>query len=137
MHAWKAEFLFFQAPNEAVAGCYRYSSRPPTNSGRMTSYLELEDNLVEKQMEYFQIAEYSTPNNSSFVGPSNWIPFKEMFYDDNFLVAAGLRQDGDRGILLDFSRVMASCNDCNLLTILCSCGQNRLEKILDRRHKHV
>ncbi|XP_048496328.1 uncharacterized protein LOC125495604 [Beta vulgaris subsp. vulgaris] len=90
MHAWKAEFLFVQAPNEVVARWLRYFSRATTNTGRTTSYLELESTSAE-EMEYFRISEYSI-NNTSFKGPSNWIPFKEMFYSDNFLVAAGLRR---------------------------------------------
>ena len=88
MHAWKAEFLFVRAPNEAVARRCCYFSRASTNTGRTTSYLELKDDSAEELVEYFKISEYPSPNNSSFKGPSNWIPFKEMFYDDIFLVAA-------------------------------------------------
>ena len=106
MHAWKAEFLFVQAPNEAVARRYRYFSRATTNTGQTASFLELKNDSAEKMMEYFRILEYSTPNNSSFKGPSNWIPFKEMFHNDNFLVAAaGLWRAEDRGILLFFFQV--------------------------------
>ena len=39
------------------------------------------------------------PNNSSIKGSSNWIPFKEMFYNNNFMVATGLRSAEDRGII--------------------------------------
>lgn len=56
MHAWKAEFLFVQAPNEAVARSCRYFSRAPTNNGKTTSFLELEDDSAEEMMEYFRIA---------------------------------------------------------------------------------
>ncbi|XP_048498807.2 uncharacterized protein LOC104891045 [Beta vulgaris subsp. vulgaris] len=82
-------------PNKAVANRLRYFSRTTTNTGRMASYLELESNSAEEMVEYFRISEY-TMEDVSFKGPSNWIPFKEMFYHDNFLVAAGLRQDEDR-----------------------------------------
>ncbi|XP_057247101.1 uncharacterized protein LOC104885076 [Beta vulgaris subsp. vulgaris] len=95
MHSWKGEFLFVQAPNKAVANRLRYFSRTTTNTGRMASYLELESNSAEEMVEYFRVSEY-TMEDVSFKGPSNWIPFKEMFYHDNFLVAAGLRQDEDR-----------------------------------------
>ena len=102
MHTWKAEFLFVQSPNEAVVRQCCYFSR--TNTERTTSFLELENDSAEEMVEYFRISEYSTPNNSSFKGPSNWITFKEMLYDDNFLVAAGLRQAEDWGIPLDFPK---------------------------------
>lgn len=97
MHAWKAEFLFVQAPNEAVARRYRFTSRSATNTGRTASFLELENSSAEELMEYFEVSEYSI-NEISFKGPSNWIPIKEMFYSDDFLVSAGLRSTADRGI---------------------------------------
>lgn len=56
------------------------------NTGRQKLFLDLEDKFDEELMEYFRIKEYSKPNQTSFKGPANRIPFKEMFYDDNFLV---------------------------------------------------
>lgn len=79
MHARKAEFLFVQAPNEVVARRYCCNSRTATNTGQTTSFLELESNSDEELVEYFRIDEYSKPNNSSFKGSSNWVPFKEIF----------------------------------------------------------
>ena len=101
MHGWKVEFLFVWAPNEVVTRRYRYFSRTPTNTGRKTS-LELESSFEEELVEYFTIVEYSKPNNSSFKVPSHWIPLKEIFYDDNLLVANGFRLAEDRGLTQNF-----------------------------------
>ena len=70
---------------------YCYNSWTATNNGRITSFLESESSSNEELVEYFRIPKYSKTNNSSFKEPSNWTPFKEMFYDDNFLLVVGLR----------------------------------------------
>ncbi|XP_057251779.1 uncharacterized protein LOC130591855 [Beta vulgaris subsp. vulgaris] len=70
MHSWKGEFLFIQAPDKAVAKRLRYFSRANTNTGRMASFLELEDKSAEEMVEYFRISEYSMEKSPSRVRPT-------------------------------------------------------------------
>ena len=56
MKVWKAEFLFVQASNKAVAKRYHYFSRSSTNTGQTSSFLELASNSDEELVEYFRIA---------------------------------------------------------------------------------
>lgn len=66
--------------------------------GKLCLYpvLDLEDRFDDEVVEYFRIAEYTKPNRPTLKEPSNRIPFKQ-FFQDNFLVAVGLRSDEDKG----------------------------------------
>lgn len=73
----------------------------------------MEDKHDDEVVEYFTIAEYTNPTHPTLKGPTNWIPFKEMFFDDNFLVAVGLWLEGDKD---NSSNISKSCKSSKTLS---------------------
>ena len=98
LHNWRNEFVFVHCDDEKRAMRLNRWNESPSFLGKVSPLPILSD-------EEWVVLGYFTKVPVTFKGmkdmvPGKWLPRKEYFYSDKFLVATGLLKRGDRGIPL-------------------------------------